>query len=151
MRHRHFVLLGIFVVAPVLPAVAQDAPTAPFTQGISDAESLTRIVDARIARARRLLEAMLGVKGARTVGNTLVRYDELLAKLGIEYHDEPITDTLATLIVEGLGRVPKPGDNIDTGIGMLVVENMARRRITRVGVHLSQEAQRRGAEPLDED
>src|SRR5687767_12228373 len=81
MRHRHFVLLGIFVVAPVLPAVAQDAPTAPFTQGISDAESLTRIVDARIARARRLLEAMLGVKGARTVGNTLVRYDELLGEL----------------------------------------------------------------------
>lgn len=71
-----------------------------------------------------------------------VRFDELLTKLHIELPEEPSTDTLATLIVEALGRVPKPGDHIDTAIGILVVENMARRRITRVSVHLSKEYQR---------
>lgn len=70
-----------------------------------------------------------------------VRFDELLEKLEIELAEEPSTDTLATLIVEALGRVPKPGDHIDSSIGILVVENMARRRITRVSVHLSKEYQ----------
>jgi thimet oligopeptidase len=80
MRHRHW-LLAVLVVALAVPALAQDAADAPFTAGVSDAESLKRIVDARSARARRLLEAMLGMKGARTVVNTLVPYDELLGEL----------------------------------------------------------------------
>jgi putative hemolysin len=72
-----------------------------------------------------------------------VRFDELLARLAMDLHDEPLTDTLATMIVDKLGHIPKPGDHIDTPIGMLIVENMARRRITRVGVHLSRELQDR--------
>lgn len=68
-----------------------------------------------------------------------VRFDELVMKLGIELPDEPETDTLANMIVEDLGRVPKPGDSAPSPIGVMVVENMARRRITRVGVHLSAE------------
>lgn len=69
---------GLF--APVLPASAQ-APTTPFTSGITDAASLKRAIDARISRARTLLDAMLAVKGSRTVANTLAPYDELLDEL----------------------------------------------------------------------
>lgn len=72
-----------------------------------------------------------------------VRFDELVLKLGLDLPDEPSTDTLATLIVSELGHVPKPGDHIEAPIGMLIVENMARRRITRVGVHLTREWQER--------
>ena len=81
MPKRHFVLLGILVVALVVPAAAQDATTAPFTQGIADPASLNRIVEGRVARARQLLGAVLAVKGARTVANTLAPYDELLGEL----------------------------------------------------------------------
>lgn len=70
-----------------------------------------------------------------------VRFDELVTHLGIDLPDEPSTDTLATLIVDHLGRVPKPGDHIDSPLGLLVVENMARRRITRVSLHLTQPLQ----------
>ena len=64
----------------VRPA-ASVLPTSPFTEGITDAASLTRVVDARIARARQLLDAMLAAKGQRTVANTLEPYDELLGEL----------------------------------------------------------------------
>ena len=70
-----------FVLAGALPALAQQAPTAPFTSGITDAASLKRAIDERISRARTLLDAMLAVKGARTVANTLAPYDELLDEL----------------------------------------------------------------------
>lgn len=63
-----------------------------------------------------------------------VRFDELATKLEVELM-EPNTDMLATMIVEGLERVPKPGDSIQTELGMLIVENMARRRITRVSLY----------------
>ncbi|HRI43378.1 MAG TPA: hemolysin family protein [Fimbriimonadaceae bacterium] len=68
-----------------------------------------------------------------------VRYDELLQFLGIEADEEADTVTLATMLVNGLGRVPKLGDTIEVPIGKLRVENMARRRITRVWVQLSRE------------
>ena len=56
-------------------------PTAPFTEGITDAASLRRVVDARMARARQLLDGLLAVEGQRTVANTLEPYDELLGEL----------------------------------------------------------------------
>ena len=77
-------MLRVAIVVLLLtaaPAAAQDALTAPFTEGISDAASLKRAVDGRLARARRLLDSMLGVKGTRTVANTLAPYDELLGEL----------------------------------------------------------------------
>lgn len=67
-----------------------------------------------------------------------VRYDELIEFLGRDSH-EATTDTLATVIVERLGRVPKLGDTVDDEVGKLRVENMARRRITRVSIHLPAE------------
>jgi CBS domain containing-hemolysin-like protein len=68
-----------------------------------------------------------------------VRFDEVVSKLEIELEGEPSTDTLATLFVNGLERVPRLGDTIDTPIGVMRVENMARSRITRVSLRLSAE------------
>jgi thimet oligopeptidase len=78
-----------FVVAVALalaagspePARAQEPATLPFTTGITDAASLKRIVDARVTRARTLLDSMLAVKGTRTVANTLEPYDQLQDEL----------------------------------------------------------------------
>ena len=70
-----------FVLSTAVPASAQQAPTTPFTSGITDAASLKRAIDERISRARTLLDAMLAVKGGRTVANTLAPYDELLDEL----------------------------------------------------------------------
>lgn len=64
-----------------------------------------------------------------------VRFDELVEKLGFDTIDEPTTDTLANVLIEGLGRVPRPGDSLQTELGLLMVENMARRRITRVSLY----------------
>ena len=80
------VAVAVFVLNYVGPwaadqATAQQAETTPFTTGITDAASLTRVVDTRISRARMLLDSMLAVKGARTVANTLAPYDELLDEL----------------------------------------------------------------------
>jgi putative hemolysin len=74
-----------------------------------------------------------------------VRYDELLEFLHVEPEEEPSTDTLANMIIEALGRMPRLGDAIETPIGTIRVENMARRRITRVSIQLAPEI--RGPEP----
>ena len=62
-----------------------------------------------------------------------VRMDEVLDFLG-EAYDESDTRTLAQTIVEALSRVPRMGDSIETPLGTLRVENMARGRITRVAL-----------------
>jgi CBS domain containing-hemolysin-like protein len=50
--------------------------------------------------------------------------------------DDVSTQTLASLVVDHFGRVPKIGDSVRLPIGTLKVENMARQRITRLSVHL---------------
>ena len=75
------VILALLFVASASPLCAQEAADAPFTQGITDAASLKRVIDGRIARARQLLDGMLAVKGTRTVANTLTPYDALLGEL----------------------------------------------------------------------
>lgn len=67
-----------------------------------------------------------------------VRFDELVSRLGADL-DDPATDTLANMIVTELERVPKLGDSIETQLGVLRIENMARHRITRVSLQLSAE------------
>jgi putative hemolysin len=67
-----------------------------------------------------------------------VRFDELVNKLGLNMDIEDRTDSLANMIVEKLGRIPRPGDSIESEIGLMRVENMARRRITRVGIIIDQ-------------
>jgi len=73
---------------------------------------------------------------SRVSARAETRYDELLDFLHRDAGAEPNTDTLATLIIEGLGHVPRPGDSVECPLGTLRVENMARRRITRVSVYL---------------
>jgi len=68
-----------------------------------------------------------------------VRFDELVDRLNLPIDIGDNTDTLATIIVNGLERVPRPGDSVQTEIGLMRVENMARRRITRVSIQLAQE------------
>lgn len=65
-----------------------------------------------------------------------LRFDEVVRELDIELDDEPATETLAQMFVDELGRNPKIGDQIDTIIGKMRVENMARRRVTRVSMKL---------------
>ena len=73
------VVWALLIAAPVRAA---DEPLgAPFTAGIINPESLKRVTDARIGHARALLDAMLAVKGRRTLANTLRPYDDLLAEL----------------------------------------------------------------------
>ncbi|MBI1335137.1 MAG: DUF21 domain-containing protein [Armatimonadetes bacterium] len=66
-----------------------------------------------------------------------VRYDELVSRLGLDLDITNKTDSLANMIIEKLERIPRPGDAIETDLGSLRVENMARRRITRVGITIN--------------
>ena len=68
-----------------------------------------------------------------------VRFDELLDFLDIDSIPRHNTETLATILVESLQRMPRLGDSIQTEIGTMIIENMARQRITRVRVLLSPE------------
>ncbi|MCB8931958.1 MAG: hemolysin family protein [Fimbriimonadaceae bacterium] len=79
--------------------------------------------------------------GGRISARAGVRFDELVDYLGLSFDEEPTTDTLATLMVDSLGHMPKLGDSIETPLGTLRVENMARRRITRVSIHLLRQFQ----------
>jgi CBS domain containing-hemolysin-like protein len=83
--------------------------------------------------------------GGRVSAKADLRYDELLAKLEIE-EDQPSHESLATIVVDSLGQVPKLGDTVQTSIGLMRVENMARNRITRVGIQLPPELTARLAE-----
>lgn len=79
-----------------------------------------------------------------------VRYDELLAFMGRDPEAEEDgdginTESLAALIVEELERTPVVGDAIDLPIGRLRVEQLARSRITRVGVYLKEPLAEPGA------
>jgi putative hemolysin len=76
------------------------------------------------------------VSETRVSARADVRYDEILEFLSLESDpdDAYTTETLAEIVVDGLGRVPKLGDSVQTRLGKLRVENMARRRITRVGL-----------------
>jgi putative hemolysin len=63
-----------------------------------------------------------------------VRTDELADFLGLE--DNPLErETVSTIIMDELDRVPRIGDSIQTDIGLLRVVNMSRQRITRVSLN----------------
>ena len=59
------------------PAARSEAVDASFTAGVSDAASLRKSVETRLARAQQLLNELLAVTGPRTVANTLEPFDEL--------------------------------------------------------------------------
>jgi putative hemolysin len=65
-----------------------------------------------------------------------VRMDEVYSFLNIEPDIHQTTDTVAQVLIDALERVPKLGDKVETPFGLLRVDNMARRRITRVSIQL---------------
>lgn len=75
--------------------------------------------------------------GGRISARADVRIDELVSALKLNVDSEPRTDTLATVLMNALGRVPRTGDQVMTELGLMRVENMVRRRITRVSMQLS--------------
>ncbi len=87
----------------------------------------------RIESERPLVETF---PSGRVSARGELRFDELLRHLDMEIDEEPDTDTLGQMFLDRLGRVPKIGDQIDTMIGKMRVENMARRRVTRVSLKL---------------
>jgi putative hemolysin len=68
-----------------------------------------------------------------------VRLDELVEKLNLNIELQDRTETLANIITSRLERIARPGDKVETEIGLMRVENMARRRITRVGIQIRPE------------
>ncbi|RYG75733.1 CBS domain-containing protein, partial [bacterium] len=69
-----------------------------------------------------------------------LRMDEVVSRLRLNVTDTDRTDTLATVVVNGLEGVPRTGDIVRTEIGTIRVENMARRRITRVALQIDDSA-----------
>jgi thimet oligopeptidase len=57
------------------------ASSAPFWAGITDAASFERAMDARLAHARELVDALLAVKPPRTIANTLRPFDDAALEL----------------------------------------------------------------------
>ena len=77
--------------------------------------------------------------GGRVSARSDVRLDEFVSFLRLPVETGESTDTLAQIIVDALERVPRPGDSVESVLGILRVENMARRRITRVSIQLTPE------------
>ncbi len=75
-------------------------------------------------------------RGGRVSARAEVRIDELVTRLKLDYEVGDDTRTLAQIIVDALERIPRPGDSVETKLGVLRVENMARRRVTRVTIQL---------------
>ena len=84
MKIRNFLfvaaLVSTFAVAPAVRAET-GATNAPFWTGMTDAAAFERAMDARLARARVLLTALVGVKTTRSIDNTLRPYDDMLLEL----------------------------------------------------------------------
>jgi CBS domain containing-hemolysin-like protein len=77
--------------------------------------------------------------GGRVSARAEVRFDELVSRLKLRIDPLDNTDTLAQILVDALERVPRPGDSVETPLGLMRVENMARRRITRVSIQVPDE------------
>jgi thimet oligopeptidase len=69
------VVLGATVLASV-PKLQAQRSAAPLFPGRLDSAGLARLVDTRLAGARRSFETMLAVKGRRTTANTLRPWDD---------------------------------------------------------------------------
>lgn len=79
------------------------------------------------------------MRAGRISARADVRLDELLGNLGLDMDLDGSTRTLAQVLVDDLKRMPRPGDSVETPLGTMRVENMARRRITRVSLQLRPE------------
>src|SRR5579863_6163619 len=83
---RVFVAATLLALAGAGPRVeAQSAAigpaNAPFWTGMSGAGAFERAMDARLAHAQQLLDALVAAKGPRTIANTLRPFDDLQLEL----------------------------------------------------------------------
>lgn len=108
------------------------------TSGIVTLEDVVEEVfgelEDRLESERPVVESF---PGGRVSARAEVRFDELIHRLSLDLDPGDVTDTLATMVVDRLDRVPRPGDCVETDLGQVRVENMARRRITRVSIQLA--------------
>jgi thimet oligopeptidase len=87
MKNRNVLLttLGVALASCLTAASTSHAQTgatnAPFWSGMTDAGAFERAMEARLAHARTVLDTVLGVKGARSIDNTLRPYDDVLLEL----------------------------------------------------------------------
>jgi thimet oligopeptidase len=68
--------LVVWAHAPVAPA-AGAIDTTPFLTGLTDPQSVTKTLGAHLDRAQQKVDALVALKGTRTVDNTLRPYDEI--------------------------------------------------------------------------
>jgi CBS domain containing-hemolysin-like protein len=108
------------------------------TSGIVTLEDVVEEVfgelEDRLESERPMIETF---PGGRVSARAEVRYDELISRLSLDIDPGDNTDTLATIVVNALDRIPRTGDSVETDLGLMRVENMARRRITRVSIQLA--------------
>ena len=70
------------VGAQAQPAAADPGSSAPFFAGVTDADSLTRLVNGQLTAARDVLARLTSATGAQTAEQTLRSYDNIQVHLG---------------------------------------------------------------------
>ena len=113
MNRPALLLLALTLAAVPSPSAQQPAPVGgtnePFYVGVSDAASLARLVETRLAKARAALDTLLAVNGPRTIQNTLRPYDDLqreiqaaagLANIVRQLHPEAATRAAAETLAQ---------------------------------------------------
>ena len=70
------------VGAQAQPAAADPGSNAPFFAGVTDADSLTRLVNGQLTAARDVLARLTSATGAQTAEQTLRSYDNIQVHLG---------------------------------------------------------------------
>src|SRR5277367_3903163 len=80
MRIKYLFLLGVIAVSA---ATADDSLQAqpPLWSRKPDVQAFEAVENGRLAAAQRSIDAIVTVKGARTVDNTLTKYDEALTQI----------------------------------------------------------------------
>lgn len=113
------------------------------TSGIVTLEDLVEEVFGELEDHFESEQAPITYEGrGRVSARGEVRFDELLRFLHLPLDAEETTESLASIVIERLERVPKVGDSIEIEFGTIRVLNMARRRITRVLLFLKPEYDR---------
>jgi CBS domain containing-hemolysin-like protein len=105
------------------------------TSGLVTLEDVVEEVFGELEDRLESERAPIELHGHRVSARADVRFDELVGRLHLPVEPDS-TETLAQMMIDALDRVPKPGDSVETKLGLMRVENMARQRITRVSIHL---------------